>query len=65
MHLLHRAILKFLNARHVSIHAILKKWEKTIPGDGLHAFCRHIPIISIIGLEVLVKVRLYCGNIDA
>ena len=33
--------------------------------DGLHAFCRYIPILSVIGPETLVKVRLYRGNIDA
>ena len=42
-----------------------KKREKAVPGDGLHAFSRHIPILSVIGPETLVKVRLYCGNIDA
>ena len=36
-----------------------------MPGDGLHAFCRHIPILSVIGPETLVKVQLYRGNIDA
>ena len=36
-----------------------------MPGDGLPAFCQHIPILSVIGPEMLVKVRLYHGNIDA
>ena len=34
-------------------------------GINLHAFGRHIPILSVIGPETLVKVRLYRGNIDA
>ena len=36
-----------------------------MPGDGLHVFCQHIPILSVIGLEMLVKIWLYRGNIDA
>ena len=39
--------------------------KKAMPGDGLHAFCRYIPILFVIGPETLVKVRLYRGNIDA
>ena len=34
-------------------------------GISSHAFCRHIPILSVIGPETPVKVRLYRGNIDA
>ena len=33
-------------------------------GINSHAFCRHIPIFSVIGPETLVKVQLYRGNID-
>ena len=36
-----------------------------MPGDGFHAFCRHIPILSVIGPETRVKVRLYRDHIDA
>ena len=36
-----------------------------MPGDGLHAFCWHILILSVISPEMLVKVWLYHGNIDA
>ena len=34
-------------------------------GINSHSFCRHIPILSVIGPETLVKVRLNRGNIDA
>ena len=40
-----------------------KKREKAMPGDALHI--QHIPILSVIGSEMLVKVRLYRSNIDA
>ena len=36
-----------------------------MPGNSLHAFCWHIPILPVIGSETLVKVRLYRGNTDA
>ena len=36
-----------------------------MPGDSLRAFCRYIPILSVIGPDMLVKVRFYRGNIDA
>ena len=36
-----------------------------MPGDGPHAFCRYIPIFSVIGPETIVKVRFYRSNIDA
>ena len=38
------------------------RWEF---GINSRAFCRHIPILSVIGPETLVKVRPYRGNIDA
>ena len=34
-------------------------------GFNPHAFCEHIPILSVIGPETPVKVRLPRGNTDA
>ena len=36
-----------------------------MPGDGLNVFYWHIPILTVFGPETLMKVRLYCNNIDA